>query len=92
VRWFLVATLAFWLTGEAGAACVCRCVDGEMQPLCSSSVDLPPVCAAVVCPLVPPSVTPVERPMVPPVGTSQCSQREVLDPATNRYAWRSICD
>jgi hypothetical protein len=28
---------------RADAECVCQCVDGKMQPLCQSSIDLPPV-------------------------------------------------
>ena len=38
--------LALLLPGSAAAnaACSCQCVDGQMQPLCESSVDLPPLC------------------------------------------------
>ena len=80
------------LIANADASCVCRCVDGEVQPLCDSSIDLPPLCAPAVCGLVPPSITPIQTPMVPPIGTSGCSQRQVLNPATSRYEWRSICN
>jgi hypothetical protein len=39
-----VAAAAMAAVGSARATCVCRCVDGEMQPLCSSAIDLPPIC------------------------------------------------
>jgi hypothetical protein len=92
MRLLLAAAFVLLLTGESRASCVCRCIDGEMQPLCESSVDVPPVCPATICALVPPSVTPMQPPVVPPVGTSQCSQRQVLNPTTRRYEWRSVCD
>ncbi len=85
----LISAIAFGvlLTASAKASCVCRCVDGEMQPLCSSSIDLPPI-----CPLTPLSIAPIPPLQLPPLGTSQCEQRQVLNPATRRYEWRSICN
>jgi hypothetical protein len=80
------------LTAQAEASCQCRCVDGEMQPLCSSSIDIPPICPATVCMLPPASIAPIQPARIPPLGTSQCSQRQVLNPATHQYEWRSICD
>src|SRR5207253_2209559 len=92
VRGCLSAILAVWLAGEADAACVCRCVDGEQQALCTSSTDLPPICPVTSCPMPPLSIEPIQRPVLPPLGTSDCSQRQVQDPATNRYEWREVCD
>jgi hypothetical protein len=92
VRSFLAAAFALFLTVESRASCVCRCVDGETQPLCSSAIDLPPICPLAVCSIVPPGVAPVQSPRIPPIGTSDCSLRQVLNPATNRYEWRSICN
>jgi hypothetical protein len=90
----LILTVAFgiFLTTSAEASCVCRCVDGQMQPLCSSSIDLPPICPMTNCALPPPSIAPIQPAQLPPLGTSQCSQRQVLNPATRRYEWRSICN
>ncbi len=62
----------------ADAACICKCVDGEMQPLCQSSIDLPPICP----PAVPPSL--------PPLGTSQCRQARVCDNFGN-CQWQQVC-
>src|SRR3954453_18840949 len=49
----LPAALVVWLLGvaAANADCVCQCVDGQMQPLCQSSIDLPSLCAPTICPL-----------------------------------------
>jgi hypothetical protein len=90
---FLWAVLVVLLvTTDTHASCVCRCVNGEMQPLCSSSIDLPPICPPTVCNIVPPSVAPIQPSMIPPIGTSQCSQQQVLNPVTQQYEWRNICD
>lgn len=78
-------------TGDAGAACVCRCVNGEMRPICSSSIDLPPICPPTVCPITPPSVAPIQAPQVPPIGTTACRQAQVYNPSTGQYEWREVC-
>lgn len=79
------------LVGKSLASCVCRCVGGQMQPLCSSSIDIPPICPPTICSIVPPSIAPIQAPTIPPIGTSQCSQRQVLNPYTQQYEWRRIC-
>ena len=79
------------LASIAYADCVCRCVGGEMRPICQSPLEVPPICPPTVCQIVPPSVAPIGVPMVPPVGTSQCSPRQVLNPYTNQYEWKTIC-
>ena len=92
MRFVLAILFAVLLTVTSDAACVCRCVDGEMQPLCSSSIDLPPICPPAVCSIAPPSIAPIQPLGIPPLGTSGCTQRQVLDPNTHRYEWRSVCD
>lgn len=85
----VMCTLGF--ADDAGAACVCRCVDGEVRALCSSSIDVPPICAPRVCQITPPSVAPIQVPRVPPVGTTECRMAQVLNPRTQRYEWREVC-
>ena len=74
--------LAFCLVvafiASAEARCVCRCVNGDVQPICESAIDLPPICAPQICPLAPPSVTPIMPPTVPPIGTTGCEEKQVL--------------
>jgi hypothetical protein len=77
--------------GGANAACVCRCVNGEVRPLCTGSLDIPPICAPTICPIVPPSITPIQTPQIPPIGTSSCRQVQVLDPYTGQYRWQTVC-
>lgn len=76
---------------DANAACVCRCVNGEVQALCSSSIDLPPICAPQLCPITPPSIAPIQAPRIPPIGTTQCRQAQVLNPRTGQHEWREVC-
>jgi hypothetical protein len=92
MRLLLIMAFTVWLTAECGAACVCRCVDGVMQPLCDSSIDLPPICPITVCAIAPPSIKPIQPLGNLPIGTSQCSQRQVLNPNTRQYEWRSVCN
>jgi len=79
------------LSTSANAACVCRCVNGEVRALCSSSIDLPPICPPTVCPITPPSVAPIQAPRIPPIGTTVCRQAQVVNPHTGRYEWREVC-
>ncbi len=86
-----VLCMGLFVSSSAGAACVCRCVNGEVKPLCQNAIDLPPICAPLVCPIVPPRVEPIMPPKVPPVGTSSCHQEQVLNPYTRQYEWKIVC-
>ena len=90
-RIFLTMVIALAAPAQARASCECRCVEGSMQALCSSSIDIPPICPGTICALPPPSIAPIRTPPLPPLGTSQCTQRQVLNPATQQYEWRHIC-
>lgn len=72
-------------------ACQCRCVNGTVQALCSSTLDVQPICAPQICPIVPPAVQPIAQPQVPPVGTSSCSMQQVYNSQRGVYEWRNIC-
>jgi hypothetical protein len=84
--------LALLLPGgaTANAACSCQCVDGQVQPLCQSAIDLPPVCAPTICPIAAPSLPPLTPPILAPLGTSQCSQAQICDPSGN-CQWQQVC-
>lgn len=43
-----LAVVAVALSFEAQAECVCRCVNGEVRALCSSSLDIRPICAPTI--------------------------------------------
>lgn len=76
--------------GAASANCVCRCVDGSMQAVCTGP-ESPIVCPPAVCPIPPPSIAPIVPPRLPPPGTETCTQQQVLDPRTGRYEWQEVC-
>ena len=83
--------LALPLIPQAHAGCQCECVNGQVVPLCDSSLDIRPICPPQVCPIVAPSVQPIQAPMVPPIGTQNCSQQQVYNQSTNQYEWKTVC-
>jgi hypothetical protein len=90
-RVLVVLVIGPLFSAGASASCICRCINGEMQPICSSSIEVPPICPPTVCQVVPPSVAPIQSPMVPPVGASSCAPEQVLNPNTLQYEWHTIC-
>jgi len=88
----LSIALTLWLLGgaAASAACTCQCVNGQMQPLCQSAIDLPPVCAPTICPIAAPSLAPLTAPILPPLGTSQCEQAQICD-TQGKCEWQQVC-
>lgn len=62
-----------------------------MQPICSSTLEIPPICSPAICPLVAPSIAPIAPLQLPPIGTQACRQVQVLDPYTGRYRWQTVC-
>jgi hypothetical protein len=73
------------------ASCECMCVNGSVQAMCSSAIDVRPICAPRICPITSPSVAPIQSPHVPPIGTSNCHQAQILNPYTQRYEWHEVC-
>ena len=87
----IAALVLLALPWGAEASCVCRCVNGEMRALCSSSLDIAPICPPTICPITPPSIAPIQTPRVPPVGTTACRQVQVFNQRTGQYEWREVC-
>lgn len=77
------------VTTPAHAACQCVCMNGEVEAVCSSSIDIEPICAPRVCPIVPPAVRPIDPPRVPPIGASKCRSEQVWN--GEEYEWVEIC-
>jgi len=86
-----VLVLLAALSGAAGAACVCRCLDGKAQPVCSSSTDIPPLCNTTACPMSPPRVSPQDALQPKPTVKPGCKIRQVYNPETGRHEWGQIC-
>lgn len=85
------ALAACILAAPAAADCVCACVNGNVVPICESSIDLEPICAPRICPLTPPSIAPINPLTLPPLGTQNCTQQQVYNEYTMQYEWRQIC-
>jgi hypothetical protein len=90
MRSLLIGILFLMVAGSAHASCVCQCVDGQMQPICQSSIDLPPICPASICPIAAPSTAPINPATLPPLGTSQCRQARVCD-TSGHCQWQQVC-
>ena len=86
----LILGIAFLAAPRAMAGCACQCVDGRMQPLCNSTLDLPPICPPTICPIASPSITPINPPTVPPLGATSCRQARVCDQFGN-CRWQQVC-
>jgi len=93
-RVFALISVTIWLVALVGAraeaSCTCRCVDGEQQPLCSSAMEIAPICPPRICPIVAPSIAPIRPPTIPPLGTSSCRQAQVCDFSGN-CQWQQVC-
>ena len=76
---------------DASAGCTCTCMNGQPVALCSSTLDIKPICAPAICPVPPPAVRPIDPPKLPPIGAQNCQQEQVLNPATKQYEWRRVC-
>jgi len=77
--WLLSAV--FVLPEQAFAACVCRCMDGQMLPACTNPFDIAPICEARPCaydisPMRPPEST---SPWSLPLGRRSCRLERVCD-------------
>ena len=86
----LALCFAVMLICEARADCTCECVNGKMQPLCDSSIDLPPLCPLTLCPLATPSLAPLNPLTLPPLGTSECHEAQICDQFGN-CRWQQVC-
>jgi hypothetical protein len=84
--------VAALLTTPSNASCRCACVDGEMKGLCSSSLDIEPICPPTICGITPPSIAPLQIPGIPPIGASSCRQAQVANPYNGRYEWKTVCN
>ena len=88
---FCLALVGFFAPGVVIADCRCVCMSGEVQAVCSSSLDITPICSPRICPITPPSIEPIQQPRIPSLGASNCVQRQVYNEYTHMYEWKGIC-
>lgn len=76
---------------DVHAGCQCVCMNGNVEAVCSSTLDIKPICPPRVCPIVTPSIKPLPSLKIPPLGTSHCSHEQVYNKSTHRYEWNEVC-
>ena len=86
----LLSVMQMIVPKEAEARCVCACVDGKKQNICSSTLDLKIPCFGI-CPLKTPSLKPLKPLGLNPLGTTTCKMKQVYNYYTMRYEWKKIC-
>jgi hypothetical protein len=86
--------VAIWLllSTNAYANCECACVNGQIEAVCTSAQGIKPFCPPKICAYTPPSIAPVQQPRVPPMGTSECVQKQVYNTYTHVYEWQEVCN
>jgi hypothetical protein len=68
----------------ANAGCACQCVDGQIQPACTNTFDIPPICSLRTCPF---DLTPRKPPLG---GASACKQEQECD-IYGHCEWKQVC-
>jgi hypothetical protein len=86
-----VVLLTQFTTSAAQAGCSCECVGGSVRAVCSSSLDIRPICPANVCLTPIPEIRPIQPLMTPPVGATSCQEQQVYNSNSGRYEWRRLC-
>lgn len=87
----LAAVIVASLSTYASAACRCTCVNEQIEPVCSASTDLPPVCAPRTCSAKPATATLVAQSMAQPSASTQCHMDLVQNAPAGRYEWKKVC-
>jgi hypothetical protein len=89
--WAALSLTVTMTSGSAWASCSCECVNGQIQPLCTGAMELPPLCPATLCGLPPASLPPLAPLALPPLGATTCEMQQVRNPMNGQYQWRRVC-
>jgi len=73
------------------ARCVCKCVNGNVRAICSSTLDLKPLCSPTLCPMMTPKLKPLQPLTLAPLGTTRCELKQVYNSWTGQYEWKNLC-
>jgi hypothetical protein len=90
----LAAVVIASLSTQASAACKCTCVNAQIEAVCTSQTDLPPVCAPRTCTVKPLRAGLVNQASVAAStsgSTKQCHETQVLNPQTGSYVSKQVC-
>ena len=92
---FFSAFIFLFLFGdELKANCRCICSNGTVKLECKGTKKFDSFCFPKICPKQNVFKLPKSRKSYPPPITtklSDCQQRRVLNPQTNKMIWRTIC-
>jgi hypothetical protein len=86
-----VALLCVVGVPSAQAVCVCQCLNGLAQSVCTSTLDVPPFCPAIACSFAPPPLAVNPAPFLPQKDTRSCQMTQIYNPNSGRYEWRELC-
>lgn len=89
-KWFAAVVVAS-LSSYASASCHCSCVNAQIEAVCTSPSDLPPVCAPRSCTVKPSSVALINETSIATNLTKQCHETLVLNPQTGSYISKQVC-
>jgi hypothetical protein len=87
----LAATLVASLSTAASAACKCSCVEGQIEPVCSTNSELPPACSARACTVKPTRAALVSLDKSDLSNKGQCRETLVLNQQTGAYVPKKVC-
>lgn len=87
----LVVFSIVFVSSDVWSRCTCVCMNGENQPLCTSTMDLKPICPPKICPIETPSIQPIAPITLPPLGTEECRMEQVYNQNTAQYQWMQVC-
>ena len=92
MKYLITILLLLGVSLNSYSNCTCQCINGEVQPICSNSMDLPPMCSNQMCPVTPMSIQP-QTPITTqiPMGTTSCQNEQVYNSYTRQYEWKMIC-
>jgi len=76
---------------SGAGSCECICVNGSVRAICSSTIDIAPICSPSICPIMQPSIKPIASPKIAPIGTKQCSMQQVYNSNLSKYEWKNLC-
>ena len=87
----LAALMVASLPTAAFAACKCSCVDGQIEPVCSTYSELPPACSARACTVKPTRASLVSLDKSELSNKGQCRETLVLNQQTGAYVPKKVC-
>ena len=88
----LAAMTLMAMTGAAAASCSCECVNGHAENVCQSSIDLKQLCTNSCAPSIPDYGAPRNNySVLPPLGTTKCTNEQVMNPYTHQYETKTLC-